>query len=61
MDRETLAASVTGTAAQLRLQLSDITAASQMLEQTTSGDRARAYLASAGCSGLWVRWSCSVG
>ena len=45
MDRETLAASVTGTAAQLRLQLSDITAASQMLEQTTSGDRARAYLA----------------
>lgn len=45
MDRETLAASVAGTAAQLRLQLSDITAASQMLEQTTSEDRARAYLA----------------
>lgn len=45
MDRETLAASVAGTAAQLRLQLANITAASQMLERAAEGEKAGAYLA----------------
>ena len=45
MDRETLAASVARTAARLRLQLSDMTAASQMLERTAGGERAGDYLA----------------
>lgn len=45
MDRETLAESVAGTAAQLRMQLADMTAASQMLERTANGERACAYLA----------------
>ena len=45
MDRETLAASVTGTAAQLRLQLANLTAASQMLERAAEDPRAKAYLA----------------
>ncbi|HIT31947.1 MAG TPA: HAMP domain-containing histidine kinase [Candidatus Enterenecus stercoripullorum] len=45
MNRETLAASVAGTAAQLRMQLADLTAASQMLERTADGEKACAYLA----------------
>ena len=45
MDRETLAASVAKTAVRLRLRLSDMTAASQMLERTAGGERVGAYLA----------------
>ncbi len=45
MDRETLAASVAGMAARLRIQLSNLTAASQMLERTATGEKAGAYLA----------------
>ena len=44
MDRETLAASVAGMAARLRIQLSNLTAASQMLERTATGENG-AYLA----------------
>ena len=45
MDRETLAASAAGTAAELRVQLANMTAASQMLERTAQGEKAPAYLA----------------
>lgn len=45
LDREALAASAAGTAARLRMQLSHMTAASQLLERMQEGDKARSYLA----------------
>jgi len=45
MDRESLAAGLTKTASALREQLSQITAASQMLERAQAADKSRSYLA----------------
>ncbi len=45
MDRESLAAGLTKTASALREQLSQITAASQMLERAKTADKSHAYLA----------------
>lgn len=45
MDREILMSGAKDTAARLRLQLAQMTAASQVLERMDMGERARAYLA----------------
>ncbi len=45
MDRESLAAQAAATAAELRVQLAQLTAASQLLERVATGPKERGYLA----------------